>query len=94
MSNSLSALKHSVSTRLAGRVNIDVSWDPEGVTDQFMENAETYHARYYDNKSWTNLLCRALEKSCIDRSLPLRILDIGSGSGNTVFAARVKTHMS
>lgn len=87
MSNSLPVLKRSVSTRLVGRVNVDVSWDPEGVTDQFMENADTYHARYYDNKSWTNLLSRALEKSCIDCSLPLRILDIGSGSGNTVFAA-------
>lgn len=80
-------LKANCSTRLDGRVYVDSSWRPNGVSKQFMENAETYHARYTDNDHWKYLVGRALDLAGIDRQAGLRILDIGSGSGNSVFAA-------
>ncbi len=67
---------------------IDRNWTPVGVTSQFLENADTYHQRYYNNGYWRYLISRAfdfmLER---DKAVPLRLLDVGSGSGNTVFAA-------
>ena len=57
------------------------------MTTQFLENAETYHARFYDRELWERLLGRALDLSGIDQQAFARVLDIGSGSGNTVFAA-------
>ena len=81
------ALKHGVSTRIEGRVHIDTNWQPVGVTEQFLESAETYHARYYNNGYWKYLVDRGLESARVDRSASLRVLDVGSGSGNSVFAA-------
>jgi SAM-dependent methyltransferase len=80
-------LKPNISTRLDGRVHIDTKWKADGVTKQFLENAETYHARYTDNDHWKYLVGEALKLSGVDRQAELKILDIGSGSGNTVFAA-------
>ncbi|MBE0602880.1 MAG: methyltransferase domain-containing protein, partial [Deltaproteobacteria bacterium] len=80
-------LKPGISVRTEGRVHIDSDWQPVGVGTQFLENAETYHARYYDNKYWKSVVGRALDLSGVDRKTSLRVLDIGSGSGNTVFAA-------
>jgi SAM-dependent methyltransferase len=80
-------LKKTISTRREGRVQIDSDWQPVAVTAQFLENAETYHARYYNNDYWKYLVGKALDHSCVDRQASLRVLDIGSGSGNTVFAA-------
>ena len=84
--NTPSLLKPKVATRLNQRVHIDTSWQPAGVTDQFLTNASIYHARYYKNDYWKYLVGRGLDLAGINRSLPHRILDIGSGSGNTVFA--------
>lgn len=80
-------LKSNCATRLEGRVNVDTRWKAEGVSRQFLENSATYHARYTDNAHWKYLVGRALDLTGIDRQASLRILDIGSGSGNTVFAA-------
>lgn len=80
-------LKQGISTRLDGRVHVDVDLRLAGVTKQFIEDADTYHARYYNNDYWKYLVGRAIDLSCAERQSPLRILDIGSGSGNTVFAA-------
>ena len=80
-------LKTKISTRLEGRVHIDSLWKPNGVTNQFLENADIYYARYTDNDHWKYLVGRALDLAGVDRQSSLRILDIGSGSGNTVFAA-------
>lgn len=84
--NQHSLLKPKISTRLNHRVHIDSRWRPLGVTEQFLTNADTYHARYYKNDYWKYLVGRALDLAGIDRSSPCRILDIGSGNGNTVFA--------
>lgn len=80
-------LKHGVSTRIDGHVHVDASWRPAGVTEQFLESAETYHTLYYNNEYWKYLVGRGLDLACVDRSSSLRVLDIGSGSGNSVFAA-------
>lgn len=85
-------LKPGVSIRAEGRVRIDAEWKPVGVTDQFLENAETYHSRYFGNgfgkgNFRNSVVARALDIARVDREAPLRVLDIGSGSGNTVFAA-------
>lgn len=54
-----------------------------GVTSQFLENAEQYHRAYFDTGYWNFLLGNALQAAHIDAS-PRRIIDIGSGSGNSV----------
>jgi ubiquinone/menaquinone biosynthesis C-methylase UbiE len=54
-----------------------------GVTAQFLENAADYHRRYANVGHFRVLLDDALAK--LDPPLaPARILDIGSGSGNSV----------
>jgi len=53
----------------------------------FLRNADTYHARYYKNDYWKYLVGRGIDLAGLDRLASFRILDIGSGSGNTVFAA-------
>jgi SAM-dependent methyltransferase len=54
-----------------------------GVTSQFLENAEAYHRAYFDTGYWKFLLDNALAAAGIDGA-PRRIIDIGSGSGNSV----------
>jgi ubiquinone/menaquinone biosynthesis C-methylase UbiE len=54
-----------------------------GVTAQFLENAEQYHRAYFDTSYWNFLLGNALAAARIDGA-PRRIIDIGSGSGNSV----------
>jgi len=55
---------------------------PAGVTEQFLANAPEYHRRYFDTGYWSLVLGRALDS--IDARAPRTILDIGSGSGNTI----------
>ena len=80
-------LKKNVVTRLDGRVHIDSAWTANGVTQQFLDNAETYHNRYLYNDRWKHFLQQAFEIAKINTTAPLKVLDIGSGSGGTVFAA-------
>jgi SAM-dependent methyltransferase len=54
-----------------------------GVTSQFLENAEQYHKSYFDTGYWNFLLGNALAAAGITAA-PRRIIDIGSGSGNSV----------
>ena len=54
-----------------------------GVTSQFLENAAEYHRAYFDTGYWSFLLANALAAARIDGP-PRRIIDIGSGSGNSV----------
>ena len=55
-----------------------------GVTSQFLEDAGQYHQRYFDTSYWSWVIGRALERIG-DDAKPRTILDIGSGSGNSVF---------
>ena len=69
-------------------VYIDAHWVPAGVTEQFLSEANTYHQKYYNNDYWTYLVDRGLTAAKVDRSKNLTVLDIGSGSGNSFFAAQ------
>ncbi len=55
-----------------------------GVTAQFLQNAAAYHERYFDTSYWSLVLAPALE-AIGSPAAPATILDIGSGSGNSIF---------
>jgi ubiquinone/menaquinone biosynthesis C-methylase UbiE len=54
-----------------------------GVTSQFLDRAEEYHRNYLHLDYWSHLLGRALSTTG-GMSDPNTIIDIGSGSGNSV----------
>ncbi len=58
--------------------------DVRGVSELFLDRSATYHERYTDVAHYRGLLAPVLERL----QLPERpvVLDLGSGSGNTVFA--------
>jgi SAM-dependent methyltransferase len=54
-----------------------------GVTEQFLENAENYHERYHNTGYFKSLIEKALSRiGRLDQDIT--IVDVGSGSGNTV----------
>jgi len=56
-----------------------------GVTAQFLDHADEYHRRYLDTAYWRFLIGNALQAAKIDSGPePDTIIDIGSGSGNSV----------
>ncbi len=57
-----------------------------GVTDQFLKNANIYHEKYFDTGYFKYCVSNALSKISFSKTDPY-ILDIGSGSGNTVIPA-------
>jgi SAM-dependent methyltransferase len=57
---------------------------PVGVTEQFLEDAEFYHERFTNVAYFTSLISRALDGIELPEG-DLRILDLGSGSGNSVW---------
>ena len=71
--------------RLRGILGVDdpARTLPPGVTAQFLDNAGEYHRRYFDTGYWSLVLAQALEAVGGPLS-PRTILDIGSGSGNSV----------
>jgi SAM-dependent methyltransferase len=66
---------------------IDRAWAGVGVTEQFLDNAETYHERYFKTPYWEYHVGQALRKARVDLNASLKVLDVGSGSGNTVLPA-------
>src|SRR5437899_3971005 len=66
---------------------VDRDWSPAGVTLQFTSDAKTYRERYFERLDFVELLDRCLRLAGADRAQPLRVLDIGSGGGSSVFAA-------
>jgi cyclopropane fatty-acyl-phospholipid synthase-like methyltransferase len=58
---------------------------PQGVTSQFLENAQVYHDKYFVTKFTDWLLSNALKHVHFDTEAPA-VLDIGSGSGQTVMS--------
>lgn len=70
-----------------GPILVDRSWSLAGVTGQFTDDAATYHERYFERLDFTHLLDYCLTVAAVDRARPCRVLDIGSGSGASVFAA-------
>jgi SAM-dependent methyltransferase len=54
-----------------------------GVTSQFVDDAAMYHAKYANYDRWKWLLEKALDQSALPDT-PALVLDVGSGSGNSV----------
>lgn len=48
-------------------VIIDRNWRPAGVTKQFLEDAEAYHQKYYNNAYWRYLVRHIAEFSSSSR---------------------------
>jgi SAM-dependent methyltransferase len=55
-----------------------------GITEAFLENAEAYHQRFTNTAYFRMLIDRALDHLGDHHEAPL-VLDLGSGSGNSVF---------
>jgi SAM-dependent methyltransferase len=70
-----------------GSMFVDRNWSPVGVTQQFTDDAETYHQRYFVRLDFDELIDYCLTLADVGRQSEMRILDIGSGSGSSVFAA-------
>jgi len=70
-----------------GLVSVDRDWSPAGVTAQFTGDAETYHRRYFERLDFDELIDYCLRLAGVDRERAMRVLDIGSGGGSSVFAA-------
>jgi SAM-dependent methyltransferase len=77
----------SVKFEQVGEILVDSEWQKKGVTDQFLAHAETYDDRYFKSPYWRYLVERGLTFAKINRASVTRVLDIGSGSGNTVLPA-------
>ena len=69
-----------------GPIFVDKHWSPVGVTAQFIADAETYHRQYFDRLDFVQLIDYCLTLAGIDRQREMRVLDIGSGGGSSVFA--------
>jgi len=80
-------LLNGVKVSEASGVYVSQDWSPSYVTDQFLDNADIYHQRYFNRLDFSSLIDRILTLGCINRDLPLKVLDIGSGGGSSVFAA-------
>jgi len=61
----------------------EVGARPVGVTSQFLENASGYHAAYSNVKHFDSLIRNTFAKIGVDPGDSV-VLDIGSGSGNSV----------
>ena len=70
-----------------GPVVIDRSLSPVHLASQFIEDADAYHRRNFDRLDFVALIDRCLTLAEVDREQRLAVLDLGSGSGSSVFAA-------
>jgi SAM-dependent methyltransferase len=77
-------LRRGVFATRRGNVYVDDNWTPGGVSEQFTDDADTFHATR--NIDFTADLERCFELAQIDRGVKW-VLDIGSGAGATVLAA-------
>jgi SAM-dependent methyltransferase len=75
------------SSQFHGIRSVDPEFDPAqcaGVTDQFLQEAAVYHRKYTEHTRWRYLLSHAFLRSRVSPKQCLSVLDVGSGSGNTV----------
>ena len=79
-------LSESISVEEREGIYIDRHWKPVGVTEQFIEDADVYHDRYFVRLDFLALMDRCLTVSGVVRDDSQRVLDIGSGGGSSVFA--------
>lgn len=64
----------------------DLGREPIGVTRQFLQDAETYHRKYFKPAYFKHLIAQALARLEYGQRQPA-VLDLGAGSGNSVIAA-------
>lgn len=69
-----------------GSILVDRRWSHGGVSAQFTDDAHMYHERYFERLAFEPLIERCLRLAAVDRNAVRRVLDIGSGSGASVFA--------
>ncbi len=72
-----------------GIYSFDRSFNPRhtaGVSDQFLAEAATYHRKYTEHPRWKFLITQAFSQIRLETGdqRQLSVLDIGSGSGNSV----------
>ncbi len=65
---------------------VDRNWRQAGVTEQFLESADTYHGRYFARTDFDEMMSLILTDSATPRTAALRVLDLGSGGGSSVFS--------
>jgi 2-polyprenyl-3-methyl-5-hydroxy-6-metoxy-1,4-benzoquinol methylase len=65
---------------------VDVNWKGLATTNQFLENADIYHDRYFERLDFVDLARHCIELANIDPNLSYEYLDIGSGGGSSVYA--------
>ena len=70
-----------------GPVIVDRKLPPIHLASQFIEDADTYHQQNFDRLDFVELIDHCLVLAKVDRESRLDVLDIGSGSGSSVFAA-------
>ena len=56
-----------------------------GVTEQFLSDADHYHEQYFNVELWSHYLHSAMAMLPRETSPPANVLDVGTGSGNTIF---------
>ncbi len=82
-----SILKSGVQVVQNGNYFQDANWTSAGVTAQFIDDADSYHEHYFNRVDFLELVGRMLTCGQVDLNRPIRVLDIGSGGGSSVFAA-------
>jgi SAM-dependent methyltransferase len=65
---------------------IDTQWQAAGVSNQFLDEAQSYHEMYSVRQDFEVLIQRMLRSANVNLDAPLSVLDIGSGGGSSVFA--------
>jgi SAM-dependent methyltransferase len=56
-----------------------------GVSSLFLAEGEQYHEQYFNLEYWSNLLSSAMALLPSGMPAPTTVLDVGTGSGNTIF---------
>ena len=78
-------LHDGITTTVRDGILTDDRWEPVGVTDQFLGDADTYHARYFARSNFLGVVSRLLGLAGVQDVDGMTVLDIGSGSGSSVF---------
>jgi len=80
--NEITTLSYNNDTFFAFKDHFD-STSP-GVTSQFLAGSGAYDTQYFNLDAMTNQISRTLQKADLGTLAPQRILDVGSGTGNSV----------
>lgn len=84
-SGPLTDMADLVSADMAGVLvpDSEIGQERLGLTQQFLDNADEYHRKYTDTAYYRWMIEQAVERAELELQAPV-ILDMGSGSGNSV----------